>query len=83
MHPNIITINGKMIKGFPGGSVVVNPLQYMRYKTCGFEPWVGKIPWRMAWEPTPVSLPRESHGQKSLSGYNPWGLKESDITEVT
>ena len=47
----------------------------------GFHPWVGKIPWRRAWQPTPVSLPRESHGQRSLEGYGPWGHKESDTTE--
>ena len=35
---------------------------------CGFDPWVGKIPWRRKWEPTPVVLPGESHGQRSLVG---------------
>ena len=44
-------------------------------------PWVGKIPWRRKWQPTPVFLPGESHGQRSLVGYNPWGCKESDTTE--
>ena len=34
-----------------------------------FDPWVGKIPWRRAWQPTPVSLPGESHGQRSLVRY--------------
>ena len=48
-----------------------------------FDPWVGKIPWRRAWQPTPVSLPRESHGQRSLVGYSPWGRKELDTTEAT
>ena len=43
--------------------------------------WVGKIPWRRAWQPTPVFLPGESHGQRSLVGYSPWGCKESDTTE--
>ena len=37
-----------------------------------FHPWVGKIPWRRVWEPSPVSLPGESHGQKSLGGYSRW-----------
>ena len=46
-----------------------------------FNPWVRKIPWRREWQPTPVFLPRESHGQASLAGYSPWGCKESDITE--
>ena len=50
---------------------------------CGFHPWVGKIPWRRAWQPTPVFLPGESHGQGSPVGCSPWGHKESDTTEVT
>ena len=36
-----------------------------------FDPWVVKIPWRRAWQPTPVFLPGESHGQRSLAGYSP------------
>ena len=46
-----------------------------------FNPWVGKIPWRREWQPTPVFLPGESHGQRSLVGYSPWGQKESDTME--
>ena len=46
-----------------------------------FDPWVRKIPWRRKWQPTPVFLPGESHGQRSLAGDSPWGHKESDITE--
>ena len=45
------------------------------------DPWVGKIPWRRERLPTPVFLPGESQGQRSLAGYHPWGLKESDTTE--
>ena len=41
----------------------------------------GKIPWRKAWQPTAVFLPRESHGQRSLVGYSPWSCKELDTTE--
>ena len=37
--------------------------------------------WRRKWQPTPVFLPGESHGQRSLVGYSPWGCKESDMTE--
>ena len=44
-------------------------------------PWVGKIPWRRAWQPTPVSLPGESHGQRSLAGCSSWGRSESGTTE--
>ena len=46
-----------------------------------FNPRVGKIPWRRTWHPTPVFLPGESHGQRSLVGYSPWGHKELDMTE--
>ena len=44
-------------------------------------PWVGKIPWRRKWQPTPVFLPGESHGQRRRAGYSPWRRKESDMTE--
>ena len=47
----------------------------------GFDPWVGKIPWRRKWQPTPVLLPGESHGGRSLVCCSPWGHKESDMTE--
>ena len=47
----------------------------------GFYPWVGKSSWRRAWQPTPVFLPRESQGQRSLEGCSPQGHKESDTTE--
>ena len=47
----------------------------------GFDPWVGKSPWRREWHPTPVSLPGESHGQRSPTGYSPSGHKELDTTE--
>ena len=51
----------------------------------GFNPWVGKIPWRRKWQhtPTPVFLPGEFHGQTSLAGYSPWSHKESDTTEYS
>ena len=52
-------------------------------KRLGFDPWVGKIPWQREWHPTPVFLPGESHGQRSLVNYGPWGHKESDTTEAT
>ena len=54
--------------------------QCQRCKSHGLDPWVGKIPWRRKWQPTPVFLPGESHGQRSLAGYSPWGHKESDTT---
>ena len=46
-----------------------------------FNPWVGKIPWRREWLPTPVFLPGEFHGQRSLESYSPWGRRESDTTK--
>ena len=48
----------------------------------GFDPWIGKIPWRRKWQSTPVILPGKSHGQRSLVGYSPWGRKELDMTEL-
>ena len=46
--------------GFPGGASAKEPAcQCRRHKRCGFYPWFGKIPWRRAWQPTPVFLPRE------------------------
>ena len=47
------------------------PACQCRLKRCGLNPWVGKIPWRRAWQPTLVFLPGEFHGQKSVMGYNP------------
>ena len=47
----------------------------------GFNPWVGKIPWRREWHPTPVPLPGKSHRRRSLVGYSPRGRKEVDTTE--
>ena len=41
----------------------------------GFSPWIGKIPWRREWLPTPVFQPRKFHGEGSLAGYSPWGCR--------
>ena len=54
-----------------------------RHEICGFDPGIRTIPWRREQQPTPVFLPGESHGQRSLVGYGPEGRKESDRTEVT
>ena len=54
----------------------------LQRRRCRLDPWVGKILWRREWEPTPIFLPEESHGQESLAGYSPRGCKESDLTEV-
>ena len=58
----------------PGGTTGKEPAcQCRRCKRCRFDPWVGKIPWRRAWQPTPVFLPGEPQGQRSLVGYGPQG----------
>ena len=58
--------------GFPGGASGKEPVcQCWRHKRLGFHPWVRKIPWRRAWQPTPVFLPGESLGQRSLVGCSP------------
>ena len=57
--------SGKMV-GFLGGMNGKEPASAGDIKRHGFDPWVGKIPWKRAWQPTPVFLPGESHGQRSL-----------------
>ena len=47
------------------------------------DPGVGKTPWRRAQQPTPVFLPEESHGKRSLVDYSPWGHTELDMTDAT
>ena len=56
-------------------------LQRGRCRRHGFHPWVGRIPWRRARQPTPAFLPGKSQGQRSLAGYSPLGLRESDTPE--
>ena len=69
-------------QAFPGGLVVKNPpANAGDTRLTGFDPWVGKIPWRRKWQPSPVFLPGKSHGQRSLVGYCPLGHKESDTTK--
>ena len=58
-------------------------LQCRRRRRCGFDPWVGKILWRKAQQPTPEFLPGEFHGQRSLVGCSPQDRTELDTTEVT
>ena len=72
--------------GFPGGTRDKEPAcQCRRRETFGFDPGVGKIPWRPAWQPTPVFLPGESHGQRSLGGCSPWVciVAATDVTAHT
>ena len=65
--------------GVPGGSNGKEP--DCKAGRPRFSPWVGKIPWRREWPPTPIFLPGEFHGQRSLAGNNPWNHKESDTAE--
>ena len=61
-----------ILRGFPGDPIVKESVyQCRRLKRCRFHLWVGKIPWRRKWQPTPVFLPGEPHGQRSLAGYSP------------
>ena len=63
---------------FPGGASGKEPTyQRRRHKRHGFDPWVAKIPCKRAWQPTPVFLPGQIDGQKTLAGYSPQGCKES------
>ena len=65
--------------GFPGGSDSKESACHAR--DLGLIPGSGRFPWRREWLATPVFLPGEFHGQRSLAGYSPWGRKESDMTE--
>ena len=70
------------LMGFPGGASGKEPAcQCRRCKRLEFNHWVGKIPWKRSWTPTPVFLPGKSHGQRSLARYTPEGCKELDMTE--
>ena len=64
--------------GLPS-STMVNPPASIG--DAGFSPWVGKIPWSSKWQLTPVFLPGEFYGQRSLVGYSSWAHKKSDTTE--
>ena len=55
--------------------------QCRKHRRHGFDPQVGKIPWRRKWQPAPVFSPSKLHGQRSLVGYSPWGCKKSGTTE--
>ena len=68
----------------PGGKVVKNlPANFRRAKRHRFDPWIRKIPWRRAQQPTQVYLSREFHGLRSLVSYSLWGCKEAGRTNVT
>ena len=83
----VITLQDKkniLCRGFADGASGKEPgCQCRRQKRHMFDPWVRKIPWRRAWQPTLVFLPRESNGQRRLAGYGPYSRKELDTTEMT
>ena len=64
-----------------GGSGKNLPVNAGDVRDVRFDLWIRNIRWRRKWQPTPVFLPGKFHGQKSLTGYSPWGCKESDTTE--
>ena len=68
--------------GFPGGACGKEPA-CRTHKRHGFSPWVGKIPWRRTWQPTPVFLPGEFHGQRSLATTDLWVAKSDTIERLT
>jgi len=64
--------------------VVKEPIcQCRRCKRHKFNPWIQKMPWRRACQPTTIFLPGKFHGQRTLASYNPQGGKESDTTKTT
>ena len=65
--------------GFPGGSDTKESACQCR--RLGFGPWVGKMPWRRKWQPSPAFSPGEPLGQRSLVGYSAWGRKELYVTK--
>ena len=68
--------------GFPGGSSGKESTCWCRRcRRLRLYPWTRKIPWSRKWQPAPVFLPGRFRGQRSLTGYSPWGHKESDVTE--
>ena len=72
-----------MIQGLPRWLSSKEPVcQWRSCKRLEFDSWIRKIPWRRAWQPTPVSWPGESHRWRSLAGYSPQGSEQLDATEA-
>ena len=76
-HTHMYT-HAHIYTGFPG---VSGRRICQQCRRPGYNPWVRKFPWRREWQPTPVFLPGEVHGEMSLVGYSPWGHKESNTTK--
>ena len=75
-----LALDISQILGFHGDSDGKKKI-YLWYRKPRFNPWVGKISWKRAWQPIPVFLPGEFHGQRSLVSYSPWSHKELNTTE--
>ena len=72
-----INAHVSLVRGFQGGTNGKEPAcQCRKLRDAGLIPGLGRSPWRRAWQPTPVFLPGESHGQRSPAGYSPWGCKD-------
>ena len=72
--------DARVNKGLSLMAQLVKHLPAMRRP--GFDSWVGKIPWRRKWQPTPVFLPGESHGQRSLAGYSPQSIGSQELDKT-
>ena len=69
-QPSPFLKNTTALMGLPGGTSGKEPICHCRrHKRCGFNPWIRKIPWSKNWQSTPLVLPGESHGQRSLMEY--------------
>ena len=87
MHINLPTESllspFQLFMDFPGGaSGKEHACHTGIIRDVGSIPGSGRSPGGRPWQTTPVLLPKESHGQRILAGYNPWGHRESDTTEV-
>ena len=82
---SLLDLGASLAEGLPGWGSASLVTQMVKNPPAMQETWPLSLgwedPWKRAWKPTPVSLPVESHGQRSLAGCSPWGHKESDMTE--
>ena len=85
IHKTYLLYNWQLIPlnngAFPVAQRLRICLQCKSHRRHRFDPWVRKIPRRRTWQPTPVFLPGESHGQRSLTDHSPQGRKKSDTTQ--
>ena len=81
---NVKLLRIKKNEVMPFASLVAQRIKHFLYcRRPGFDPCVGKIPWRRKWQSIPVFLPGQSHEQRSLMGYNPYSDKESEMTDYS